>query len=141
MINMIQVGGYEATMLDFDIPAAHGLRQTIGDTLGIGGIFRALRTIPVMLAIGRDMDELCPGRVVSQLHQPDGDAVLGDLCGQPAAADRRAVSLGAEHDPRVGRAGGGAVRAGLVSGAGVNHQAFILRFERDGEDLYPLLDA
>ena len=79
VINMIQVGGFEATKLDFDIPAAHGLRQTIGDTLGIGGIFRALRTIPVMLEIGREMDELRPGGVVSQLHQPDGDAVLGDL--------------------------------------------------------------
>ena len=48
-INMIQVGGHAATLLDFEHPAAHGLRQTIGDTLGIGGIFRALRTIPVML--------------------------------------------------------------------------------------------
>ena len=61
VINMIQVGGFEATKLDFAIPAAHGLRQTIGDTLGIGGIFRALRTIPVMLDIGREMDELAPG--------------------------------------------------------------------------------
>ena len=51
-INMIQVGGYAATLLDFEIPARYGLRQTIGDTLGIGGIFRALRTIPVMLGIG-----------------------------------------------------------------------------------------
>ena len=59
-INMIQVGGHAATLLDFEIPARHGLRQTIADTLGIGGIFRALRTMPVMLAIGRDMAELCP---------------------------------------------------------------------------------
>ena len=57
---MIQVGGHDATLKDFEIPARHGLRQTIADTLGIGGIFRALRTIPVMLAIGRDMAELCP---------------------------------------------------------------------------------
>jgi alpha-galactosidase len=57
---MIQVGGHAATLLDFEIPARHGLRQTIADTLGIGGVFRALRTIPVMLGIGRDMAELCP---------------------------------------------------------------------------------
>ena len=60
VINMIQVGGHAATLLDFEIPAAHGLRQTIGDTLGIGGIFRALRTIPVMHGIANDMAELCP---------------------------------------------------------------------------------
>ena len=60
VINMIQVGGHHATMLDFDIPAAYGLRQTIGDTLGIGGIFRALRTIPVLLDICADMREVSP---------------------------------------------------------------------------------
>src|SRR5579884_1396065 len=58
---MIQVGGYRpATMTDFEIPTRYGLRQTIGDTLGIGGIMRGLRTIPVLLAMARDMEELCP---------------------------------------------------------------------------------
>src|ERR1700754_3670909 len=51
-INMIQVGGHAATLKDFEIPARHGLRQTIADTLGIGGVFRALRTIPGVLAVG-----------------------------------------------------------------------------------------
>src|SRR2546430_1580980 len=60
VINMVQVGGHAATLLDHEIPARHGLRQTIGDTLGVGGVFRALRTIPVMLGIGADMAELCP---------------------------------------------------------------------------------
>src|SRR5215207_10090390 len=59
-INMVQVGMHEATVLDLELPARHGLRQTIGDTLGVGGIFRALRTIPVLLGIGQDMAELCP---------------------------------------------------------------------------------
>src|SRR5215204_729035 len=60
-INMIQVGGYRpATVIDFEIPKRYGLRQTIGDTLGIGGIMRALRTIPVMLDFGRQMEEVCP---------------------------------------------------------------------------------
>ncbi len=60
-INMIQVGGYRpATVTDFEIPKKYGLRQTIADTLGIGGIMRGLRTIPVMLSMGRDMEELCP---------------------------------------------------------------------------------
>ena len=61
VINMIQVGGYEpGTVTDFEIPKKYGLRQTIADTLGIGGIMRALRTIPVMLDMCRDMEELCP---------------------------------------------------------------------------------
>src|SRR5690242_11100633 len=60
-INMIQVGGYEpCTVTDFEIPKRFGLRQTIGDTLGIGGIMRALRTIPVLLSMTADMEELCP---------------------------------------------------------------------------------
>ena len=60
VINMVQIGGHEATLLDFEIPARYGLRQTIADTLGIGGIFRTLRTADHMLALGREMAELCP---------------------------------------------------------------------------------
>ena len=60
-VNAIQVGGYEpCTVTDFEIPKKYGLRQTIADTLGIGGIFRALRTIPVMENFARDMEEVCP---------------------------------------------------------------------------------
>jgi alpha-galactosidase len=55
VVNMVQVGMHKATVLDFEVPLRHGLRQTIGDTLGVGGIFRALRTIPVMLGIAEDM--------------------------------------------------------------------------------------
>ncbi|MBR2721001.1 MAG: alpha-glucosidase/alpha-galactosidase, partial [Lentisphaeria bacterium] len=61
VVNAIQVGGYEpSTVIDFEIPKKYGLRQTIADTLGIGGIFRALRTIPVMLEFGRDMEKVAP---------------------------------------------------------------------------------
>ena len=66
VVNAIQVGGYEpCTVTDFEIPKKYGLRQTIADTLGIGGIFRALRTIPVVLEFARDMEEVCPGRCSS----------------------------------------------------------------------------
>lgn len=62
VVNAIQVGGYEpSTVIDFEIPKKYGLRQTIADTLGIGGIFRALRTIPVLEDFARDMEEVCPG--------------------------------------------------------------------------------
>ena len=60
-VNVIQVGGHAATLLDFEIPRKYGLRQTIADTSGVGAVFRALRTIPVMLGIADDMAELCPG--------------------------------------------------------------------------------
>jgi hypothetical protein len=70
VINEVQVGGYDATRADFDIPAKYGVRQTIGDTLGIGGIFRGLRTIPVVVALGRDMLEICPDAYLLSYSNP-----------------------------------------------------------------------
>jgi alpha-galactosidase len=141
VLNMIQVGMHEATLKDFEIPARHGLRQTIGDTLGIGGIFRALRTIPVMLSIGDDMAELCPDAWLLNYTNP-----MAILCQAYAEGSphKRIVGLchSVQHTSRL--------LADLVGvpldevtflSAGVNHQAFILRLERDGEDLYPALDA
>ncbi len=60
VINMIQVGGLDAYQLDVEIPRKYGIDQTVGDTLGPGGAFRGLRTIPVLLDIARDIEELCP---------------------------------------------------------------------------------
>ncbi|MEO2038506.1 MAG: alpha-glucosidase/alpha-galactosidase, partial [Martelella sp.] len=71
VILMMQVGGYEpATVTDFDVPKQFGLRQTIADTLGIGGIFRGLRTIPVLEAICRDMEDVCPNALLMQYVNP-----------------------------------------------------------------------
>ena len=79
VITMLQIGGYKpATVVDFEIPKRYGLRQTIGDTLGIGGIMRGLRTIPVLLDICRDMEQLLPGCAVAKLRQSHGDDLLGD---------------------------------------------------------------
>jgi alpha-galactosidase len=138
-INMIQVGGHAATLLDFEIPARHGLRQTIGDTLGVGGIFRAMRTIPVMLSIGEDMAELCPDAPLLNYTNPMAMLCQAYAQGSPHG---RIVGLchSVQHTTRT--------MAKYVDvpfeeiaflGAGVNHQAFILRFEHDGEDLYPRL--
>jgi alpha-galactosidase len=70
-ICMIQVAGYKpGTVIDFEIPKKYGLRQTIADTLGIGGIMRGLRTIPVLLAMCRDMEELCPDVTFLQYVNP-----------------------------------------------------------------------
>ena len=83
-------------MIDFEIPKRYGLRQTIGDTLGIGGIMRALRTIPVMLDMCREMEQVCPDVALPQLHQPDGDALSGH---EPGDLDshRRALPQRAGH--------------------------------------------
>src|SRR5438874_10838681 len=70
VVNEIQVGGYDASLIDFRIPAKYGLRQTIGDTIGVGGIFRGLRTIPVLLAIADDMAELCPQGLLLNYTNP-----------------------------------------------------------------------
>ena len=71
VVNAIQVGGYDpCTIIDFEIPKKFGLRQTIADTLGIGGIMRALRTIPVMYDFARDMAEVCPDALLLNYTNP-----------------------------------------------------------------------
>ena len=140
VVNMVQVGGHKATMLDFDIPLRHGLRQTIGDTLGVGGIFRALRTIPVLLGIAEDMNRECPGAWLLNYTNPmamlcwavyEGSPIqrVVGLCHSIQGTTRRLAELVDVPFDDV-----------TFLGAGINHQSFILRFERAGEDLYPLLD-
>ena len=70
VINEIQVGGYRHTLMDFEIPKKYGVRQTIGDTIGIGGIFRGLRTIPVAVGIGNDLHELAPDALLLNYTNP-----------------------------------------------------------------------
>jgi alpha-galactosidase len=141
VINSVQVGGLAATERDYEVPLRYGLRQTIGDTLGMGGIVRALRTAPVMLGIGNDMAELCPGAWLLNYTNPMAMLCWITYAGTPTA---RVVGLchSVQHTTRqlAGIVGVPADEVAFV-GAGINHQSFILRFERDGEDLYPLLDA
>jgi alpha-galactosidase len=139
VINEVQVGGYDATRADFDIPARYGVRQTIGDTLGIGGIFRGLRTIPVVTALARDMQEVCPDAYLLSYSNPMAMlpwAVYG------GTALRRVFGLC--HSVRdtqaflTGLVGADPDRVRFLT-AGFNHQAFVLRFEQDGRSLYPRL--
>jgi alpha-galactosidase len=140
-ICMIQVGGYEpATVIDFEIPKKYGLRQTIADTLGVGGIMRALRSIPVLLDIGRDMEELCPEVTFLNYVNP----MAMNVWALAKASAIRTVGLchsvfntarQLAHDIGV------PLEEIDYVCAGINHMAFYLRFERkteDGvEDLYP----
>ncbi len=138
-ISMFQVGGYKpGTVIDFEIPKKYGLRQTIADTLGIGGIMRALRTIPVFLDICTDMEELCPDVTFLQYVNP-----MAMNCWAISRASQ-IKTVGLCHSVQ-GTAEALAQDLGLpieeitYRCAGINHMAFYLKFERNGEDLYPRL--
>ncbi|HEX7526600.1 MAG TPA: alpha-galactosidase, partial [Gaiellaceae bacterium] len=140
VINMVQVGGHDATLLDFEIPARYGLRQTIADTLGVGGIFRALRTAPHMLALGHEMAELCPDGWLLNYTNPM--PILCELVYQGTPTTNvvglcHSVQFTVEELARLVDVPEHEV---TFLSAGINHQAFLLRLEHDGESLYPRLD-
>jgi len=136
----IQVGGYEpCTVIDFEIPKKYGLRQTIGDTLGIGGIFRALRTIPVLRDFAEDMEAVCPNAwllnysnpmamLTGYLQRYTGVKTIG-LCHSvqvviPAILHR--VNMSEYVDTAISKV------------AGINHMGWLLEItDKDGNDLYP----
>ena len=138
-IGMFQVGGYDpGTLTDFEIPKQFGLRQTIGDTLGVGGILRALRTIPVYLEMGHEMEAVCPDVTLLNYVNPMAMVTWALL------RATRIRTVGLCHSVQ----GTAAQLAELIGVpleeinylcAGVNHMAFYLRFERDGQSLYPLI--
>jgi alpha-galactosidase len=140
VINVIQVGVHEATVRDFEIPSKYGLKQTIGDTIGVGGIFRGLRTFPVLADIARDMEQVCPDAWLLNYTNP----MAMNITYLHHVAPRLKV-LGLCHSvywTMVGLCELVDVPFEEVSywSAGVNHQAWVLRWERGGQDLYPLLD-
>jgi len=139
VVCMIQVGGYKpATVVDFEVPKKFGLRQTIADTLGIGGIMRGLRTIPVLLDICADMQELCPDALLLNYVNP-----MAMICWAiDRASPIRTVGLchSVQHTAtKLARDIDIPDDEVNYLCAGINHMAFYLRFERHGEDLYPLI--
>ncbi|MCR1871611.1 alpha-glucosidase/alpha-galactosidase [Mammaliicoccus lentus] len=136
VINAIQVGGYDpATITDFEVPKKYGLRQTIADTLGIGGIFRNLRTIPVMQEFAKDMKEVCPDAwflnytnpmaVLTNIMLKEGIKTIGLCHSVQVCASELLEALELPTDR---------IQAKI---AGINHMAWLLEITRDGEDLYP----
>jgi alpha-galactosidase len=137
VICAVQIGGYEpSTVIDFEIPKKYGLRQTIGDTLGIGGIFRALRTLPVFQDFARDMEEVCPDAwflnyvnpmaiLTGYMQRFTGVKTVG-LCHsvQGCAPDLlKALDMPTDN-----------IQWKI---AGINHMAWLLEITRNGEDIYP----
>ncbi|HBC88499.1 MAG TPA: alpha-glucosidase/alpha-galactosidase [Lentisphaeria bacterium] len=140
VVNAIQVGGYKpSTVIDFEIPKKYGLLQTIGDTLGIGGIFRALRTIPVMKSFADDMEEVCPEALflnytnpmsmLSGYMQRHTDIKTVGLCHSVQGCARGLLRhVGMEY--KEGRT------KWVV--AGINHMSWLLEIkDENGKDLYP----
>lgn len=138
VINMIQVGGHPATLIDFDIPRKYGVKQTIADSHGIGGIFRSLRTIPVMIDVAREMEEVCPDATFLNYTNP-----MSMLCWAWFASTSIPI-VGLCHSVQyttwqISQYAGVPYEEVTYLGAGINHVAWILRFEHNGKDAYPLL--
>jgi alpha-galactosidase len=136
-INMIQVGGYKpSTVIDFEIPKKYGLRQTIADTLGIGGIMRALRTIPVLLDMQRDMEKLCPDVVHLNYVNPMAMNIMALRRASPIMSVGLCHSVQGTAEQLASDIKVPIEEINYIC-AGINHVAFYLKFERNGEDLYP----
>ena len=140
VVNAIQVGGYDpCTITDFEIPKKFGLRQTIADTLGIGGIMRGLRTIPVLEGFARDMEEVCPdalflnytnpmGILSGYMQRYTGVKTVG-LCHSVQVCSEKLLEKLDMKDKLEGR---------VETIAGINHMAWLLDIkDKDGNDLYP----
>jgi alpha-galactosidase len=141
VVNMVAVGGHRATVTDFEVPARFGLRQTIGDTLGIGGIFRALRTFPLLEGLAADMAAVCPDAWLLNYTNPMAmnlQYLAGIAPGLKAAGLCHSVYWTVRDLCEI--VGVPYEEVDVVS-AGVNHQAWILGWEHRGRDLYPALDA
>ena len=142
VVNAIQVGGYDpCTIIDFEIPEKYGLKQTIADTLGIGGIMRALRTIPVMADFARDMEEVCPdawflnytnpmAMLTGYMQRYTKVKTVGLCHSVQVCSETLLNGLGLE-DKLEGR---------TERIAGINHMGWLLEInDREGNDLYPLI--
>ncbi len=147
VIVMIQVGGYKpSTVIDFEIPAKYGLKQTIADTLGIGGIMRGLRTVPVLVEIAQDMLEICPQAMMLQYVNPMAINCLGlshftpDLKYVGLCHSVQGTAADLARDIKVD------INDIEYECAGINHMAFYTKFAKknpDGSlvDLYPKIHA
>ena len=137
VITTFQVGGLKGFEYDYKIPLKYGVDQCIGDTLGPGGIFRALRSIPVMIDLAKDMEELCPDAYILQYVNP-----MAMVC----------WALGTTNIKFVGLCHGVQTTLDLISGyinvpkeeidflcAGINHMGWFLDIRHEGRDMYPLL--
>ncbi len=138
VINMVQVGGFDSTLVDFEIPRKYGLNFTIADTTGPGGLFRALRTFPMLTGLCRDMMDLCPNALLLNYSNPMS-MNMQTIC---RTSDVRAVGLCHSVQDTFNQLmryiGEDPAHVAFIC-AGINHMAFYLKLEKAGLDLYPRL--
>ncbi len=138
VINMVQIGGFDSTLVDFEIPRKYGLNFTIADTTGPGGLFRALRTFPMLRSMCRDMSALCPRALLLNYSNPmsmnmqsitrTSDVPAIGLCHSVQGTFSQLMHYIGEDERQVS-----------FICAGINHMAFYLTLEKRGQDLYPRL--
>ncbi len=138
VINMVQVGGFNSTLVDFEIPRKYGLNFTIADTTGPGGMFRALRTFPTLSGLCQDMEELCPKAYLLNYANPMSMNMQAVFRTSAVRAVGLCHSVQGTFDQLMHYLGEDAKRVAFEC-AGINHMAFYLRIEKDGVDLYPRL--
>jgi len=138
VITTFQQGGLDAYALDIEFPQRYGVEQCVGDTLGPGGVFRALRTIPVLIDLCRDLDDLAPDALLINYVNPMAancwavDVATGRPCvglchSVQGTSEMLAAWIGVSYEEVA------------FLCAGINHQSWFLEFRRGDEDLYPLL--
>ena len=138
VINMIQVGGTDAFQKDYEIPMKYGVDQCVGDTMGPGGIFRALRTVPAVLEIAGDMEKLCPDALLLNYTNPM--AMVCWALGEATTIDFVGLCHGVQTTiDLLSRYLGVDKKEIDFLCAGINHMDWFLKLERKGEDLYPRL--
>lgn len=138
VINMVQIGGFDSTLVDFEIPRKFGLEFTIADTTGPGGLFRALRTYPMLSGMVRDMTELCPRATLLNYSNPMSMNMQTVFRTAPIRAVGLCHSVQGTFEQLMRYIGEDPKQVAFTC-AGINHMAFYLAMEKDGQDLYPRL--
>lgn len=140
VINMVQIGGFDSTLVDFEIPRKYGLNFTIADTTGPGGLFRALRTYPMLTGLCREMMEICPNALLLNYSNPMSMNMLTIFRTSGVKAVGLCHSVQGTFDKLMRFLGENVQDVDFVC-AGINHMAFFLKLQKNGEDLYPRLFA
>ncbi|MBI3828363.1 MAG: alpha-glucosidase/alpha-galactosidase [Planctomycetes bacterium] len=138
VINMVQIGGFDSTLVDFEIPRKYGLNFTIADTTGPGGLFRALRTYPMLAGLCRDMEKHCPRAVLLNYSNPMSMNMQTISRTSGIQAVGLCHSVQGTLNQIMGYIKVKPEDVAFVC-AGINHMAFYLKLEKDGKDLYPQL--
>jgi alpha-galactosidase len=138
VINMVQIGGFNSTLVDFEIPRKYGLNFTIADTTGPGGLFRALRTYPMLKGLVEDMMEVCPKAVLLNYSNPMSMNMQTITRNSNIQAVGLCHSVQGTFNQIMGNIGEKPEEVAFVC-AGINHMAFYLKIEKNGVDLYPRL--